>query len=111
MADARQVEPNFKAPKLSKRKRTERIWAAKKAHRVELLEEVLLRCHGDCEIGSPDCTGRGHHLHHALRRSQGGRDRLEDVRLSCAPCHDYLHTHVAEAFDKGWLLRKGDADG
>lgn len=96
-------DPVFRQPKASKRKRTERAFAAKKASRVALLEEVLLRCHGDCEIGSPVCTGSGHHVHHVLRRSQGGRDRLEDVRLSCQPCHDYLHTHVAEAFDKGWL--------
>lgn len=109
MADLRRgdVEPILKQPKLSKRKRTERRWAAKKIDRVALFEELLMRCHGVCEIGSPDCVGEGVHIHHVLRRSQGGRDIPEHTRLTCVPCHDYLHTHVAEAFDKGWL-RKGN---
>ena len=105
-------EPEFvafhKEPRLSKRKRTERAWAAKKAVAVELREELLLRSHGDCEIGSTVCTGRGEQVHHALRRSQGGRDIPEHTRLTCAPCHEHLHRHPTEAFEKGWLLRKED---
>lgn len=99
------VEPIAKAPKLSKRKRTERTMRQRNDARIALREEVLMRSHGSCEIVSPVCTGRGHHVHHRRRRSQGGRDVLEDVRLSCSACHGYLHAHVAEAFDKGWLIR------
>ena len=104
-----EVNPIPKQPRLSKRKRTERAIAARKASRVELLEELLLRSHGACEIGSPACTGRGVHVHHALRRSQGGRDVPEHTRLTCEPCHEHLHRNVAEAFERGWLIRKDPA--
>lgn len=98
--------PKVKAPKLSKRRRTLRAIEAKKASRVALLEELLMRCHGACEIASPVCTGRGVHVHHALRKSQGGRDVPEHTRLTCGPCHLHLHANPAEAFERGWLLRK-----
>ena len=98
-------EPNFKQPKLSKRKRTERTMRQRNDARIALREEVLMRSHGDCEIGSPVCTGRGHHVHHVKRRSRGGRDTLDNVRLACEACHTHLHANPAEAYEKGWLHR------
>lgn len=105
----RQVEPRWKAPKLSKRKRTERVWAAKKAADVALREEVLMRCHGDCEIRSEVCTGRVQHVHHVLRRGQGGAYDLDLVRGACMACHTYLHANVELSYEKGWLVRRGES--
>lgn len=101
------VTPLTKAPKLSKRKRTERAWQAKKAADVALREEVLMRSHGDCEVRSEVCTGRVEQVHHVLRRGQGGAYDPDLVLGTCVACHDHLHfvAPVAEAYAKGWLRR------
>lgn len=98
-----------KEPRLSKRKRTERAWAAKKAADVALREEVLMRCHGDCEIRSKVCTGKVEQVHHVLRRGQGGAYDIDLVRGTCSACHTYLHGHVTEALEAGWLIQRWQA--
>lgn len=103
----RDVEPLTKQPKLSKRKRTERAWAAKREADVALREEVLLRSHGDCEIRSEVCTGRVEHVHHVLRKAKGGAYDLDLVRGACVLCHDFLHGHVELSYERGWLIRSG----
>lgn len=103
-----EIETFFKAPRESKTTRRQRILAVRKSAAVELREEVLMRSHGDCEIGSPVCTGRVEHIHHVKRRGQGGRQHLDDVRGTCFLCHEYVHGHVEESYGKGWLRRRGD---
>ena len=46
-------------------------------------------------------------VHHKLRRSQGGRDRVEDCAALHPICHLYVHTHVAEAQEQGLLIAVG----
>ena len=109
MGDRQVPEPNFKQPRLSKRKRTERAWAAKKATRVVLLEELLMRSHGRCELQTPECVGDGSEVHHRLMRSAGGQDVPEHTAWVCQPCHGFAHGHPGMSYDNGWLIRRGAA--
>lgn len=51
-------------------------------------------------------------IHHRRPRGIGG-SRREDTNLPsnllslCAPCHDYIESHRAEALENGWLLHQG----
>lgn len=107
------VVPLFKPARTAKatgrRKRlkpfSERKAAGFDAYR-QLAEELLMRSHGDCEIASDYCKGRGEFIHHVLRRSQGGTDTAEDTRWTCDPCHRYLHDNVAESYERGWLRKR-----
>lgn len=67
--------------------------------------EVRARSGGRCEVGAPVCVGRAVHVHHALMRSQGG-NRHDPAKMidACRPCHDYVHAHPSESFERGWLL-------
>ena len=57
----------------------------------------------------PDCDGRAVHTHHRLLRSQGGSDDPENLLDVCAPCHQWIHDHPAEAYLRGLLIRGHDA--
>lgn len=51
------------------------------------------------------CAGRGH-VHHAVLRSQGGRDHPDDLLLLCETHHHYAHNiRRAEAEDCGVIRR------
>lgn len=57
-----------------------------------------------CEIGVWGvCTFTPTHRHHVVMRSQGGSDRAENTLDVCVGCHEYAHTHRAEARAKGWI--------
>jgi 5-methylcytosine-specific restriction endonuclease McrA len=53
-------------------------------------------------------------VHHLVPRGrapeelvlEGGytRDDIENLRLICQDCHDWVHSHPREAEGKGWLL-------
>lgn len=59
-----------------------------------------------CEARTSECTGRPHHRHHIVLRSQGGKDGPTlDV---CQPCHHHIHMHPAESYAKGWLMHSWD---
>lgn len=61
-----------------------------------------------CELALPGvCLGRASHRHHRLRRGQGGSDEFENTLDLCSACHDYAHGHIAEANERGWILRSG----
>jgi 5-methylcytosine-specific restriction endonuclease McrA len=95
-------------------KRTALKQGPSKRHRVYLKEfqdaraAVVVRAHGRCEIRVWDiCEGRVHHIHHQLRRSQGGSNDLDNLLAACNSCHTYLHQNPTEAYAKGWLIRSG----
>lgn len=60
------------------------------------------RCHdGYCD---PE-TGRIYnatHMHHIRRRRHGDHSAANLLHV-CAWCHQWIHEHVAEAKQKGWL--------
>ncbi|GEM_PF-2479411 len=54
--------------------------------------------------------------HHRRPKGMGGSTApLIDSSLNCfgicSPCHRYVHAHPAEAYERGWLLRKNMSPG
>lgn len=90
---------------------THRAW--RQRSRKALRSKRQRRDHADrplsywCEAGTPACTRIAAHRHHVLLRSQGGTGgRTLDV---CLDCHDWIHRHPAEAYERGWLERRWSA--
>lgn len=56
--------------------------------------------------------GRNHSIHHRVRRSQGGRNTMENLVTLCgdgvAGCHGWVHGNVAAARTGGWILLGSD---
>jgi 5-methylcytosine-specific restriction endonuclease McrA len=47
--------------------------------------------------------------HHIQRRSQGGKDTLDNLIPLHRQCHRYIHEHPSEAYDAGFLVRSDGA--
>jgi WhiB family redox-sensing transcriptional regulator len=58
-----------------------------------------------CEAATNVCRGRASQLHHRKMRSHGGTNDPENLLAVCAWCHDYIHSHPAESYEAGWLIR------
>ena len=56
------------------------------------------------EIG---CSGRID-PHHALMRSQGGKDTLEDMIAVCRAHHDWIHANPARSYELRLLKHRYD---
>lgn len=74
---------------------------------------VLERDGASClRCGAP-VAGRPYSIHHRKRRSQSGASTFENLVTLCGDgvflCHGWVHAHVSEAFDAGWLV-PGAAD-
>lgn len=68
---------------------------------------VLDRCRMHCErCGMSAPFGE---FHHRLPRKMGGTRRaigtVKNCLYVCVYCHHYIHSHPAESYLKGWLLR------
>ena len=46
--------------------------------------------------------------HHRFRRSQGGRDVAGHLVSVHRTCHRYIHEHIEEARERGFLVRSED---
>jgi hypothetical protein len=70
---------------------------------LSMRELVLARAMGVCEIcrWAPIA-----HLHHKLRRSQGGTNDLSNLLGVCLDDHEFLHANPAYSYEKGWLVRR-----
>ena len=69
-------------------------------------DAVRQRAADMCELGTLVCTRRGIEPHH-LKGRVG--DLLCDVnwmRWTCRPCHDYVEHNRAEAYERGWLVKR-----
>ena len=66
---------------------------------------IVARSHNFCESGRY-CGHTGEHAHHVVRRSQGGSNGIENLLWLCHQCHEWIHTHVAEARELGLLASK-----
>jgi hypothetical protein len=73
----------------------------------QVREMIALRSGGQCEANGPLCRGRAVHIHHILRRSQGGKGTVSNGLHVCTPCHTWIHDHPAESVERGWLARSG----
>lgn len=45
--------------------------------------------------------------HHRWQRGKGGPGTVENGMLACTPCHEYIHSHGTESYERGWLRRGG----
>lgn len=71
--------------------------------------EVLKRAVNRCEARRPRCMGEAAHVHHVLRRSQGGTNEPHNLLAVCFRCHEWIHANPKEAAAAGLLrLRKQD---
>ncbi len=79
--------------------------------------EALERAGYACEARTPGCrfgilgAGQPLHLHHKLRRGQGGTDDLDNLLVVEPGCHDYIHANPEESYRAGWLIRASVASG
>ena len=49
-------------------------------------------------------------VHEPLTRAQGGNILdPENTRAICRRCHDHVHTHPAQSYAEGWLIRRSAA--
>ncbi len=64
-------------------------------------QEVTIRDEGTCQW----CKVPGGALdaHHVLRRSQGGKDEVANLKSVHRICHRYIHEHPTEAKARGFL--------
>ena len=70
---------------------------------------VLKRCGERCEARTAKCGGSAEHVHHILRRSQGGGNEPENLLAVCFQCHEWIHGNPRKAANLGLLrLRKVD---
>lgn len=67
--------------------------------------EVERRSGGRCEAMTSICRGPAVHIHHILRRSQGGKGTADNGLHVCQPCHTFLHDHPEMAYARGWMVR------
>jgi 5-methylcytosine-specific restriction endonuclease McrA len=79
----------------------------------DVREAVWQRSDGLCEAQVPwRCLRYARTLHHKLPRSAGGPHTLDNLIAVCSfdgsrdGCHEYIHAHPAESYDRGWLIRR-----
>jgi len=98
-------------PTCANPKRRVRMRFEKRRVPTAVRRQVAARAHGLCEARvSEDCMNGGVHAHHRRRRSQGGLDTAENLLWVCTPCHLWVHEHVAEAVERGFLIATEVAD-
>lgn len=66
---------------------------------------VLERAAGMCECGCERPHGPSPHVHHILRRSQGGGHDPANLLVLSAQHHAWVHEHIQDAIDRGLLAR------
>jgi hypothetical protein len=59
-----------------------------------------------CEVGVKGCEARAVHRHHKLPRSAGGTDDAANTADVCSHCHRYIHAHLTESYERGWMRKR-----
>jgi len=103
-------EDHKKAPKPLKKsdkpipKRSEKMKGIISALRP--LYDRFLKNRTECEIKSPECTGRATQVHHT--KGRGVKVILDDTywKASCSACNLYVERKDAEAREKGHKVSK-----
>ncbi len=108
------VTPRFKVERKPKKPRRSlrRIGKRTETHRErmdELRPVVFARAFWCCEIQAPGCTRNVEHAHHAVLRSQGGPDTLENLIATCSSCHTYVHANPEWARGRGFIRSRWSA--
>lgn len=93
-------------------KRGKPLKSKPKAVAKDIYAQVLARDGGCVARGlvpEVSCAGRID-PHHALMRSQGGQDTLEDMIAVCRRHHDWIHNHPARSYELGLLRHRRHPD-
>lgn len=74
-----------------------------------VIDAVEARSRGMCEAETPLCRGVAEAFHHRKLRRHGDHS-VDNILHVCGlgACHTYVHEHVAESYERGWLLRSTD---
>ena len=67
----------------------------------EVRKEVRLRSGGMCEL---KCNKIATSMHHRKLRRHGDHRAVNCIHLDRG-CHDWIHAHVFESYQLGWLVR------
>ena len=98
------VEPRFKNTEWRRRAKVKRDAAELRAAKLDVLE----RSRGRCEARFvTTCTGYGIHLHHVVRRAQGGHNSPDNLLHVCNACHSAIHHSPEKARECGFLRSRG----
>lgn len=57
------------------------------------------------------CTGRADHVHHIVRKSQGGDNTMGNLISLCLACHQHIHANVAWARSHGYIRSRSTVEG
>ena len=69
--------------------------------------DVFNRADGMCEaMAVHGCTRRCEQVHHIAGRGGPDPHRLDLLLGVCHVCHDHIERHPAEAFERGWRIRR-----
>lgn len=65
------------------------------------------RADGRCEVHAVmACTGLAEQIHHIAGRGGPDPHRLENLLAVCHRCHQHIHLHPRESYDRGWMNRR-----
>lgn len=76
----------------------------------EQIKRLRLRDRGCQAKWNILCHGSMDHVHHRLNRSQGGTDDDDNLMMVCWWCHRQIHDHPREAYERGLLIHRWDAE-
>ena len=71
--------------------------------------QVYERADGMCEARTPVCVGGGHQVHHIAGRGGPEPHRPDNLKLCCAPCHEWIHANPEESYERGLMSRRNGA--
>ena len=72
---------------------------------AKIRAKVRQRSRGVCEAVTPVCTGTAVHQHHKAGRG-ANLDNASLIIDVCRSCHDFIHAHPTEAYERGWLVKR-----
>lgn len=67
---------------------------------------ALLRAGHKCEVQVKGCHQKAYHVHHKLRRSQGGTNDPDNLMALCSNCHQWVHEHPEQSYTNDWLRHR-----
>jgi hypothetical protein len=89
------------------KKETERLRRYNRAREI-----VMEAAQGMCEAATMRCVGPAGQVHHRKGRDGDLVDNVDYLIAVCYACHDYIHSHPHESYERGWMIRRnGEANG
>lgn len=72
--------------------------------RQPIIDALMRRCGGVCEICKQADNYFGLHPHHIVKLSQGGKDDLYNLLAVCSKCHDHSQYASGLPISQDWQL-------